>query len=124
MIKEYQDVIDLLKKEDADFDAEIIRMPNNMLTLDHLYLITDENHPIVNSVKKSIKEKIGKMPEITRRRGWTDAALLSGFAKIPTVVTGPGDIAYSHTKDEKVPVNQLVDYVDIYAKIAIDFCNQ
>lgn len=124
VIKEYQDVIDLLKKEDADFDAEIIRMPNNMLTLDHLYLITDENHPIVNSVKKSIKEKIGKMPEITRRRGWTDAALLSGFAKIPTVVTGPGDIAYSHTKDEKVPVNQLVDYVDIYAKIAIDFCNQ
>lgn len=124
VIKEYQDVIDLLKKEDADFDAEIIRMPNNMLTLDHLYLITDENAPIVNSVKKSIKDKIGKEPEITRRRGWTDAALLSGFAKIPTVVTGPGDIAYSHTKDEKVPVNQLVDYVDIYAKIAIDFCNQ
>lgn len=124
VIKEYQDVIDSLKEEDPDFDAEIIRMENNMLTLDHLYLITDENNPIVGSVKSAIKEKTGKDPEITRRRGWTDGALLSGFAKIPTVVTGPGDISYSHTKDEKVPVDQLIDYVDIYAKIAVDFCNQ
>jgi len=47
---------------------------------------------------------------------------LSHFAGIPTVVTGPGDISYSHTKDERIPIKHLVDYVEIYCKIAEEFC--
>lgn len=122
VFKEYQDIIDELKREDPDFHAELIRMENNFLTLDHLYLMTDPEDPIVLSTKKAIENVIGKEPEITRRRGWTDAALLSNFGNIPTVVTGPGNIAYSHTKDERIEIKHLVDYVDIYGNIAIDFC--
>lgn len=122
VFKEYQDIIDELKEEDKDFDAELIRVEDNFLTLDHLYLMTDPNEPIVLSTKKAIESVIGKEPEITRRRGWTDAALLSNFGKIPTVVTGPGNISYSHTKDERIEIKHLIDYVDIYGNIAIDFC--
>ncbi|WP_242851723.1 M20 family metallopeptidase [Caloranaerobacter sp. TR13] len=122
VIGEYQEIIDKLKKEDPDFDAEIIRMPNNMLTLDHLYLMTDPSEQIVISTKEALKEVIGKEPEITRRRGWTDAALLSNYAKIPTVVCGPGDISYSHTKNEHVPIKDLINMVDVYSKIAFKFC--
>ena len=60
--------------------------------------------------------------DITRKRGWTDAALISNFAGIPTVVTGPGNIDYSHTKDERVEIKHLIDYVEIYGKVAMDFC--
>lgn len=122
VFREYQDVIDALKEEDPDFDAELIRMEENFLTLDHLYLMTDPKDPIVLSTKNAIRKVIGREPEITRRRGWTDAALLSNFAKIPTVVTGPGNIAYSHTKDERVEIKHLIDYVDVYGKIAMEFC--
>lgn len=122
VLKEYQDIINDLKKEDSDFDAEIIRMPNNMLTLDHLYLMTSPDNPIVTVVRESIKEVINQEPQITRRRGWTDAALLSNFAKIPTVVFGPGNISYSHTKNERVKISELVDAVDIYSKIVQRFC--
>ena len=51
-----------------------------------------------------------------------DAALLSHFGNIPTVITGPGDIAYSHTKDERISIKHLVDYVEIYGKIVEEFC--
>ncbi|SKC84965.1 M20 family metallopeptidase [Maledivibacter halophilus] len=122
VLKEYQDIIDSLKNEDTDFNAKIIRMPNNMLTLDHLYLITSPDDPIVKTVRESIKEVIRKEPRITRRRGWTDAALLSNYGNIPTVVFGPGNILYSHTKDERIKISELVDAVDIYSKIVQKFC--
>ena len=122
VIGEYQSIIDKIKDEDPEFDAEIIRMENNMLTLDHVYLMTQPDDPIVLATRESLKEVIGREPDITRKRGWTDAALLSKFAKIPTVVVGPGDISYSHTKDERIPVKDLVNMVDVYTKIAVKFC--
>lgn len=122
VFQELEDIIAKLKEEDTEFDAEIIRMENNFLTLDHLYLITPIEDPIVIATKNAIQKVIGDEPNITRRRGWTDAALLSNFGNIPTVITGPGDISYSHTKDEKVPIQHLIDYVDIYCKIAEEFC--
>ncbi len=122
VIGEYQTIIDKIKKEDKEFDAEIIRMDNNMLTLDHLYLMTSPNDPIVLAARESLKDVLNREPDITRKRGWTDAALLSNFAKIPTVVVGPGDISYSHTKDERVPIKHLIDMVEVYTKIAVRFC--
>ncbi len=122
VIKEYQDIIDSIKAEDPDFEAEITRMDNSMLSLDHLYLMTEPDDPIVTAVRESIKEVIDKEPEITRKRGWTDAALLSNYGNIPTVVFGPGKISSSHTKDEKVDISQLTDAVEIYAKIIKKFC--
>lgn len=122
VFKELEEIVMELKKEDPDFDAEIIRMDNNFLTLDHLYLMTPPEDPIVIATKNALSHVINHEPQITRRRGWTDAALLSNFGNIPTVITGPGDIAYSHTKDERVSIKHLVDYVDIYCKIAEEFC--
>lgn len=122
VFKELEDIVLELKKEDKEFDAEIIRMDNNFLTLDHLYLMTDPEDPIVVATKNALSQVIGEKPNLTRRRGWTDAALLSNFGNIPTVVTGPGDISYSHTKDERVPIKHLIDYVEIYCRIAEDFC--
>lgn len=122
VLNEYQDIIDTMKSEDPDFDAEIVRMPNNMLTLDHLYLMTPPKNPMVLAVRDSIKEVIHKEPEITRKRGWTDAALLSNYGNIPTVVFGPGEISSSHTKDEHVVIGELVHAVEIYGGIIEKFC--
>lgn len=122
VFQELEEIVGKLKDEDPEFDAEIIRMENNFLTLDHLYLMTSPEDPIVISTKNAIEKVIERKSNITRRRGWTDAALLSNFGNIPTVVTGPGNISYSHTKDERIEIQHLIDYVDIYCKIAEEFC--
>ncbi|HNZ82837.1 MAG: M20 family metallopeptidase [Sedimentibacter sp.] len=122
VIKDYQDIIDELKAEDSQFNAEIIRMEENLMDdFDHAPLIAEPDSQIAKTVYKAIKEFIGKEPEIVQR-GWTDAGLLSTYGKIPTVVTGPGNVKWSHAKDEKIPVADLVNYVEIYTNIAEQFC--
>ncbi len=122
VIQEYQDIIDELQQNDPDFKAVIRRMPNNMLTLDHLPLETPEDHPIACTIKDAIRTVIQREPEITKKRGWTDAALLSNFGGIPAVVYGPGSISYSHSKNEKIKISELVDGVKIYFLSMLSFC--
>lgn len=123
VIREYQDIIDELKNEDPDFQASISRMESNLMVgFDHAPLIAQPLSEIAQTVTSVLRQYIGKEPTIEKRRGWTDAGVLSTYGKIPTVVTGPGDLKYSHTRDEKIPVADLVNYVEIYKRIAEEFC--
>ncbi len=123
VIKEYQDIIDSLSKEDPEFKAEIIRMESNLMEeFDHAPLIAQPESEIAKTVYNVLKKFNNKEPNIEKRRGWTDAGVLSTYGKIPTVVTGPGDLKYSHAKDEKIPIANLLDYVNIYTQIAEEFC--
>jgi len=123
VLKEYQDVFDHIKSYDSQFQAELIRMDSGqMKQFDHIYHYTDPDTKIVKTVEKILQGHLNYKPEITRKRGWTDAATLSYYGKIPTVITGPGNISYSHKKDERIPVIDLYNYVKIYSEIAMEFC--
>ncbi len=123
VLKEYQDIIDELKSEDPEFNAELIRMDENLMSsYNHAPLIAQPDSEIAKTVRLCLKDFLNKEPNIEKRRGWTDAGVLSTYGKIPTVVTGPGDLKYSHTKDEKIPVEDLINYVEIYTRIAEEFC--
>lgn len=122
VIQEYQDIIDCIHSEDPEFVAEIVRIPDNMLTMDHLYHFTPPSEDIVKAVFSALRKNLRTEPKITTRHGWTDAALLSNYGGIPTVVTGPGDLSYAHTRDERVPIKDLIDYTQIYYDIALEFC--
>lgn len=122
VVKEYQDIIDELKAEDPEFQAEVIRMESNLMDdFDHAPLIAEPDSQIAKTVYNVLKEFNQKEPEVVVR-GWTDAGLLSTYGKIPTVVTGPGNVKWSHAKDERIPVIDLVNYVEIYTRIAEEFC--
>jgi len=122
VIQEYQDIIDKLQLEDETFKASIKRMENNMLTLDHLPLATDLEDPITKALTKALGTVLGKEPTLSTKRGWTDASLLFNFGKIPTIVYGPGNISYSHTKNEQVAVKELKEAVEVYFLAAAEFC--
>ncbi len=122
ILREYQEIIDKLKNEDPYFDAKVERDLNGISNLTNPPLFTPPRDPIVRAVKESIKDVTGKIPELCKDRGWTDAALLSKFGKIPSVVFGPGSIAQSHTADEHIAIEDLVNAVIIYTKIIERFC--
>ncbi len=123
VIDEICAVINRLETEDPDFLAELQIMENSkMKELYHVPMITDQNSEIVTSLTKTIREVTGSDPEISTRRGWTDGGLLSSYLNIPTVICGPGDISYSHSKNEKISVQQLVEAVEIYVGTAMKFC--
>ncbi|KKM09662.1 acetylornithine deacetylase [Clostridiales bacterium PH28_bin88] len=123
VIAEYEKILEEMASVDPQFHAVIRRMPENMMQhFDHIPLETAENNLIVKAVTEAVNEVTGEQPRITTRRGWTDAALLAGIAHIPTVVCGPGDILFSHSKNEHIEITDLMKAVHIYSLTAMKFC--
>ncbi len=122
VIAEYQDIIDDMKEEDPTVQAKISRVPENMLTMDHLPMEISPDHPLTQSVREALQEVLGKEPGLNTRRGWTDASLLSNFAQIPCVVYGPGSNKRSHSVDEHIKISELVEGVLVYLKVIEKFC--
>lgn len=123
VVSEYQEIIDKLHEEDPQFKATLTRMPNSrMKHLAHAPLIPSPESDIVQVVASVLEGYLGRTPEINTKRGWTDAGVLSSYGNIPTVVCGPGKLAFSHTKDEHIPVEHLYNFACFYAEIAAQFC--
>lgn len=125
VMAEYQEIIDSLSKEDSQFQAELSLIPiGQMRYYEHRPLIPAPDSKIARAVSDTFRDFLGKEAELSTKRGWTDAAILSSYGNIPTIVMGPGDVQNSHTKDEHITVEQLVSYVQLYANIAERFCNE
>ena len=122
VMKEYQDILDELNKDDTSFHGIIKVTDESLLELRHPPLITSMNEPIVSSVREAMKEVINEEPKMVGGMGWTDAALLKTYLEIPTVVVGPGDLEFAHTEDERVAIKDLINFVEIYFKIIEKFC--
>lgn len=123
VMDEYQEILDALKEEIQGFDAKMEVMEDNrMRYFEHAYLATSPEEEIVKVSRSVLADFLGREPQVEKDRGWTDAATLSTFGKIPTIVTGPGSLTNANTQDEHIPVQDIINYVNIYAKIALAFC--
>jgi acetylornithine deacetylase/succinyl-diaminopimelate desuccinylase-like protein len=98
------------------------RAAGGMATLDHLPLEISAEHPLVEAAAAAGREARGAELERTSFPAWTDGALLSAFAGIPTLVCGPGDLARAHSPQEALPVAELFDAAAIYLETARRFC--
>ncbi len=123
LMAEYQAVIDELAAEDPQFKAELSLMPNGQMRhLQHTPLVPEPDSAIVKATDGALTDFLGEKPNLCTTRGWTDAGVLSTYGHIPTVVFGPGLVTLSHTKDERTPIDHLVNFVSLYANIAARFC--
>jgi len=123
VIGEIQEVIDRLAAEDPQFHTSIKLMESNaMKHLSHVPMMTAPDHAIVAAVTQAVECVTDRKPSMSTRRGWTDGGLLSHYLGIPTIICGPGDISYSHSKNERIAVQELVQAVEIYVETAIQFC--
>jgi acetylornithine deacetylase/succinyl-diaminopimelate desuccinylase len=98
------------------------RAVGGMATLDHLPLEISAEHPLVAAAAAAGRAARGAEPERTSFPAWTDGALLSAFAGIPTLVCGPGDLARAHTPQEALPVAELFEAAAFYLETARRFC--
>lgn len=82
----------------------------------------DADHPIVQTVARSYREVTGNEPEISGRQGAADTRFLNGFAKIPTVIFGPGPTTQMHANNEWVAVDDVIDATKTLALSIFDWC--
>lgn len=121
VFKEIYDLFDALKKADPNFKAELKRDMTNMKTMTHVPNHVPRSHPLVRTLVDSVSTVTGAEAKVTTFWGWTDAALMTHFAKTPTVVFGPGGKS-AHARVEYVNTDDLRKCMLVYAKSAMAIC--
>jgi acetylornithine deacetylase/succinyl-diaminopimelate desuccinylase family protein len=118
---EIYDIFDKLKKEDQRFKAKLVRDPSNMETMTHVPNVVSTSHPVVRALQVAAKEVTKRPPKVTSFWGWTDAALLTHYGHMPSVIFGPGG-AGAHARTEYVLTDDLLKCTHIYALAATEVC--
>jgi succinyl-diaminopimelate desuccinylase len=81
----------------------------------------DTKEEIVRIAMDAIQEVRGERPKIKGFSGFTDARFYINQCHIPTLILGPGGVDQSHTANESVEVDALVQAAHIYGLILIRF---
>ena len=97
---EIRDTLSRLSDADPDLKAEarlgVVRRPMEI----------DPDHPWVSALASAVEAELGLTPARNVMGAWTDAGYFA--EKMPTVVFGPGDLGLAHSKEESVPMDEVV----------------
>lgn len=101
--------------------TELARMPGGMATMLHGPLVIDPEHPLVRAAQGAFEDLARPAGPLTVFPAWTDGALLSREAGIPTLVWGPGELKLAHSAEESVAVDEVLSAARLYAAAARRF---
>ncbi len=82
----------------------------------------DNGHPGMHILINSYEKSLGQMPVVGMSPTVTDAGWL-GRAGIPTVIFGPGKLEDAHAVNERVEIQQLLDFTKVIAVFMAEWCN-
>ncbi len=107
-----QEAIRQLGKADPDFNAKVrqgvIRHPMEI----------NPDHPLVSVLSDAVKAELGRIPSRNVMGAWTDAAYFA--ENMPTLIFGPGDLGLAHSKNEFVPVKEIIDGASIILRFLMN----
>ena len=101
--------------------TRLSRMPGGMATMLHGPLVIDRDHALVVSALAAFEDLGQSTPPPTVFPAWTDGALLSREAGIPTVIWGPGALDLAHSPEECIPLEDVYLAARLYAAAARRF---
>jgi acetylornithine deacetylase/succinyl-diaminopimelate desuccinylase len=98
--------------------TRLARMPEGMATMLHGPLVIDPGHPLVRAAQGALEDAGDRDRPLTVFPAWTDGALISREAGIPTLVWGPGELKLAHSGEESVPIADILFAARLYAAAA------
>ena len=110
-----------IERHCADDDWLAENPPRIEWSLDIPPYEVDPGHAIVSTMLEA-SAAVGEPSELGGLDSWFDAASFSRFGGTPCIGWGPRDIAWAHTIDEYVPVDDLVRCAQGLAVAAIRYC--
>ena len=122
IVAELTDLLERVERGFPGLHTVVRRVQGGMGNLLHVALVTAPEAPLAMAAQVARREVCGEVGELTTFPAWTDGALLSGYAGIPTIILGPGELALAHSPRESVAVAEINDAARIYAHLALAFC--
>jgi acetylornithine deacetylase/succinyl-diaminopimelate desuccinylase family protein len=114
-------VLERVREARPGLKTKLTRMPGGMATMLHGPLVIDPGHPLVLAARGALEDAGRTGSPLAVFPAWTDGALLSREAGIPTVVWGPGELALAHSPEESIPVEDVRLAARLYASAALRF---
>ncbi|MEZ5331065.1 MAG: M20 family metallopeptidase [Thermoanaerobaculia bacterium] len=121
-VAELESLLAEVRERMPGLTTAVRRVPGGMATLEHVALVTPDDHPLARACAAARRALSGTEQPFGAFPAWTDGALLSHFARIPTVILGPGDLALAHSPHESVPVSEIEEAARLYTAAALLFC--
>ncbi len=121
VLGDLEDVLARVREARPGLKTRLERMPGGMATMLHGPLVIDAAHPLVGAARAAFGDVGRPEPALGVFPAWTDGALLSREAGIPTLVWGPGELALAHSAEESVPVEDVCLAARLYAAAARRF---
>lgn len=112
-----------VRDETPGLATRLERLAGAMATMEHVGFATPSDYPLVAAALSAAIDVFGSAGELTAFPAWTDGALLSGHAGMPTIVVGPGDLSLAHSPREAIPVAEVEAAARFYARLAERFCS-
>ena len=115
IINDFQEIIEKLKKEVKDFNADM-KVLNNRPAIE-----TKENHPFIKLGKEVGKKYLGRDIEIAGLNFYTDGAVFLPATNLPAIIYGPGDSNMAHQLNEHITIESLWEAVQFYIGIILEY---
>jgi acetylornithine deacetylase/succinyl-diaminopimelate desuccinylase family protein len=116
-----EDLLAQVRKRRPGLTTRISRVPGGMATMIHGPLTIDREHPLVKASEKAFSDQGLPAAQLTVFPAWTDGALLSREAKIPTIIWGPGELNTAHSPMENVRLADVHRAALLYTNAALNF---
>lgn len=121
---ELEDILTRVRACMPGLRTALRRVPGGMATMIHGPLEIAINHHLVIAAQNAREHVCGAPGELTAFPAWTDAALFSREAKIPSLVCGPGDLSLAHAPEESIAITEVEEALKLYALTAVHFLNE
>ena len=121
VFQDFEALLHRVRTDRPGLKTRVYRMPESMATMLHGPLTIDPQHPIVLAAQKALQGLNRPMGPLGVFPAWTDAALISREAKIPSIVWGPGELDFAHSPEENIKVEDVLLAMRLYTAAALYF---
>jgi len=115
VLREMKEALDSLQLKDPSFEYQIEEID----FAEPCEIRSEEE--IVKVTVDTIREVRGEQPKVKGFSGFTDSRFYISQFHLPTLILGPGETDQSHTTNESVEVDALVQGAQIYGLIILKF---
>ena len=121
VFEDFESLLQTIRAERPGLKTKVDRVPDSMATMLHGPVTIDPGHPVVLAAQDALREHGLPPDDPGVFPAWTDAALISREAKIPSIIWGPGELSCAHSPEENIRLDDVILAKNLYVSAALSF---
>lgn len=121
VFEDLENLLERIRMEYPGLETRVSRVPKGMATMIHGPITIDSKHPVVKAAQRAMQDFELASDGLIIFPAWTDGALLSREANLPSIIWGPGELDIAHTPEESIKLEDVSTAAELYAAASLYF---